>query len=490
MSSRFGVQTTGQTLGVLPMIGVGLIVVLLAAIAWLQPTLQATAAAGTGLKAKLLCSAVFVAGRDPQEVLAAEAGAGALSWVDAVIDEERRIVRTSLLWFAARAAHVPGVGCVRLVRENAEEVRAKYMPPPAAPDLDSRPWPTGDAIDPRRRPRFDEPALTRAIATAFEEDDPERPKHTRAVAVIWRGELIAERYAAPYDRHTPLIGWSMTKSLTNALIGLRVQDGVLNPQAPAPIPEWADDERANITLDQLLRMSSGLQFSEVYDDLSSDAVRMLFGAQGDAMGHFAAAKPLARAPDTRWSYSSGTTNILARIFLETFKSPRAAVRYARERLLDRIGMTRTVIEPDESGAFVGSSFGYAPARDWARFGLLFLRQGVWEDGRVLDRAWVDYSVTPTPTAPMGQYGAQWWLNAGEPDDTARRPWPMLPPDAFRASGFEGQSVMVIPSKDLVVVRLGYTVDRSAFAIAPFVRGIVDVLDRAATPRPVGATAGL
>lgn len=485
MSRPFNLQTTGQTLGIFAMLGIVTFVVLLAIVAWYQPMLRATAAAGTGLKSKLLCSAVFVAGRDPQEVLAAEAGAGALSWIDASIDHPAQQVTASLLWASARSVHVPGVGCIRQVRETAPTLKAKYAPAPAAPDRADAPWPTGDMIDPALRPAFDAAALTAAIDTAFAEDDPARPRRTRAVAVVWRGQLIAERYAPGFGPETPLIGWSMTKSITNALIGMRVEDGALALHAAAPIPEWANDERAAITLDQLLRMSSGLAFSEVYDDLTSDAVMMLFGEHGHAMGRYAASKPLAHAPDTVWSYSSGTTNILTRIFLESFETPREALIYARERLLDRIGMTRTVIEPDESGAFVGSSFGYGPARDWARFGLLFLQRGRWQGDTLLSADWVDYSTTPTPAAPMGQYGAQWWLNAGEPGDPGQRPWPELPPDAYRASGFEGQSVMVIPSRDLVVVRLGYTIDRSAFRIGPFVAGILAALD---TEPPAGKVA--
>jgi CubicO group peptidase (beta-lactamase class C family) len=358
----------------------------------------------------------------------------------------------------------------------------RQVPPgtlPTAPDRSGLPWPSGDRLDPASLPPVDRAALDAAVARAFTEPDPAEPVvHTRAVAVVWRGALVAERYAEGFDATTPLLGWSMTKSLTNALVGLRVSDGALDLRAPAPVPEWQapGDPRAAITPDQLLRMSSGLAFDEVYDDLSSDAVTMLFGDGGDDMGAFAARKPLAVPPDTRWSYSSGTTNLIQRMLRGTFPDHATYLRYPFERLFHRIGMTRSWIEPDASGTYVGSSFGYGTARDWARFGLLFLNDGVWDGERLLPEGWVRYSTTPTPAAPEGRYGAHWWLNAGEPGAPGKRPWPRLPPDAYRASGFEGQSVMIVPSRDLVVVRLGWTVEEGAFRIDDLVAELIAVLD--------------
>lgn len=474
------IATRGQRgLGKLGVLCLALGVILLIAAIWVGRSLHLQGSVGSANKAKLTCSAVFVSGREPADVMAAEMGAGALAQISASIHPERGRSTASLLWMRAEALHRPGLGCTRLVGIDAAELAAQIdvdqLPP--APDLDALPWPTGDENERGRGPAFDEDALAALLDGAFATDI-EAPAHTRAIGIVWRGELIAERYASGFDRHMPLTGWSMTKSLTSALIGLRVGDGVLSLHDPAPVPEWQgrDDPRRHITLDQLLRASSGLEFAEVYGSLNSDAVQMLFGPHGDDMGSFAASKPLIAAPDTLWNYSSGTTNLLQRILRDSFGSLEAYHAYVRERLLYPIGMTRTTIASDASGTLVGSSFGYATARDWLRFGLLYLNDGVWEGERLLPEDWVAYSVTPTPADPLARYGAQWWLNAGPSDRPDQRPWPRLPRDAYRASGFEGQYLTVVPSHDLVVVRLGYTPDRSRWAMDDFVADILELME--------------
>jgi CubicO group peptidase (beta-lactamase class C family) len=233
------------------------------------------------------------------------------------------------------------------------------------------------------------------------------------------------------------------------------------------VPEWRGpgDPRAAITLDQLLRMSSGLSFGETKDG-DSDMVTMLFD-RGDTAA-YAAAKPLEHPPDSHWQYSSGTANIVSRILRHSFEGDqRAYFRFPRHALFDRIGMGSAVIEPDASGSFVASSFMFATARDWARFGLLFLEGGVWQGERILPAGWVAYSTTPTPRAPQGRYGAHWWLNAGEPDDPSDRPWPDMPTDTFSTRGHEGQEVVVVPSRELVLVRLGQSRPESTYSSNDF-----------------------
>jgi CubicO group peptidase (beta-lactamase class C family) len=301
--------------------------------------------------------------------------------------------------------------------------------------------------------------LADAVAYAFEDPDPERPLLTRALLVVYRDQLIAVRYADGISADTPLAGWSMTKSVNAALIGILEGQGALDIHAPAPVPDWHDDERAQITVDQLLRMSSGLEFEEVYGPLS-DATAMLFERHSSA--HVAMAKPLAVAPDTVWSYSSGTSNLLAWIVRETVERDggwSAYASFARRVLFDPIGMTSAVMEPDASGTFVASSFMLATARDWARFGLLHLHDGVWQGRRILPEGWAGYVATATPGAPIGEYGAQWWTNDGAPGNASERRFPSAPTDAYQASGYQGQAVIVIPSRDVVIVRMGMTHDR-------------------------------
>jgi CubicO group peptidase (beta-lactamase class C family) len=201
-----------------------------------------------------------------------------------------------------------------------------------------------------------------------------------------------------------------------------------------------------------MRMSSGLEFSEDFGP-TDDLPRMLF-EYGDT-GAYAANKPLAAPPDTVWRYSSGTANIVARMLRELHRNELAAqVRFSRERLFDAAAMTSAFFEPDVTGTFIGSSFAFMTARDWARFGELHLNDGVWLGRRILPEGWVRYVTTPTPLAPLGEYGAHFWLNAGPPNDPAKRPWPKLPTDTYAAAGHSGQYVFVVPSMNLVVVRLG------------------------------------
>jgi CubicO group peptidase (beta-lactamase class C family) len=359
------------------------------------------------------------------------------------------------------------------------EIRNQPLDPPRVWSVaaDRLPWPNGDAVPDEPAPAYlDTAKLQAALDEAFSEPTSGGRRETRAVVVVHRGRIIAERYGEGFDAQTRLPGWSMTKSVTNALVGIRILQGKLELHAAAPVPEWSDpdDPRAAITLDQLLRMSSGLAFSEVYEDYNSDVVTMLF-KRGDA-GAYAAAKPLAHTPDTQWYYSSGTTNLVSRILRGTFEGDQAAYfAFPRRALFERIGMRSAVIEPDASGSFVGSSFMFATARDWARFGLLFLWDGVWEKERLLPEGWVRYSTTPTPLAPQGRYGAHWWLNAGDPENASDRPWPDLPPDAFAASGFEGQYVLVVPSRQLVLVRLGLSRPESAFSLNDFAAAVLSAI---------------
>jgi CubicO group peptidase (beta-lactamase class C family) len=293
------------------------------------------------------------------------------------------------------------------------------------------------------------------------------------VVIVQDGRLVAERYAPGFSRHTPLMGWSMNKSVTSALVGILVAQGKLRVEDPAGLAEWAgrNDPRGTITLDQLMRMSSGLEFDETYDSAFADATKMLF-TSGD-VGGYAAAKQLEAKPGSRWQYSSGTTNIVSLILRRAMGDDDIYHALPRRALFDRIGMRHAVMETDASGTFVGSSFGWASARDWARLGLLFLNDGMWEGGRILPEGWVDYCRRPTPGAPQGRYGAHWWCNAGTKEDSHDRPMPRLPADMYYASGFQHQYVNIIPSRRLVVVRLGLTNSDKAFNLEDFLAKVLE-----------------
>ncbi len=412
--------------------------------------------AGSGYAAKNLCSGYYLSGF-PLEVTQEEALVGAsdlLANISAKLGEEERSVTTRFFGlFERKAVYTPGAGCT-LVPPGEDAGTIALQPLPALERPSDQPWPDGTA-----------PALARArvqmiVEEGFAEDDPAGPRNTKAITVAHNGELIAEKYAPGVGPETPLIGWSMTKSVTALLVGLLVKDGALDVMEPAPVPQWQQepgDPRAAITLDQLLRMSSGLEFQETYS-AATDVTQML-SLESDAAG-FAASKPLAGPPDTIWSYSSGTTNIISGIVRrEVGGSLQETYAYSQNRLFRPLGIATATIEPDPDGTFIGSSYMYASARDWARLGQFVLQDGVWEGERLLPEGWVDYLTTPTKTSAANQYGAQFWLNrdpADPADPERQRLFPSLPADAYYMGGFQGQMVLVIPSHDLVITRFGFT----------------------------------
>ncbi len=270
---------------------------------------------------------------------------------------------------------------------------------------------------------------------------------TRALAVVHRGRLVVERYGPATDAGMPLPSWSVAKSITHAAVGLCVAEGRLDLAAPAPVPSWAGTPKAAITLQQLLEMRDGLDFNEEYVDVGvSHVADMLFGAGAADVAGYAAARPLAHPPGERWSYSSGTTNIVARIVGDAVGGGEAGLRaFLAERLFDPLGMSATTPHFDEAGTFVGSSFVDLTARDAARFGLLYLRDGVWDGRRILPPGWADHARTPTAVDPDSGfgYGAHWWRWPDEPGSLA-------------AHGYQGQYIVVVPGRDLVVVRFGIT----------------------------------
>lgn len=434
---------------------------------WVLPT-------ATGFVAKNACSAVFVASRDPAQILAEDLAP--YPYVSVSVDRDQQLVRATVLGLAARTAvYRPGLGCALTITVAPEHLRKQgFEPPRAAPSR--APWPLGDGDPATITPSgVDRVALDAAVAAGFAEPNPASLRRTRAVVVIHNGELVAERYADGFDRDTRHLGWSMSKSITGALVGVLVGRGQLDIQAPAPVPAWAGDPRRDITIDQLLRMSSGLEFEERYGALA-DATHMLF--ELDDAAAFALAKPRAHPPDSIFSYSSATTNILSWIVRQQFADDAAYHRFPHEALFGPIGMRSAVFETDAAGTFVGSSYVYATARDWARFGLLYLQDGVWNGTTILPPGWVEYSRTPTPTSENREYAAHFWANAGDPQDPSKRRFPHLPPDAYQASGFQGQAVLIVPSRNTVIVRLGMTHDRPAWDLDPFAAGILAALPAA------------
>lgn len=429
----------------------------------------------SGFGAKDICTCVFLNGRTAEDVIANELGNGLQSMGTFEVNAADSSVTGTMFGLARRkAVYRKGLGCTQVSEISEEELRAQrmnlYTPKPIRQDTLA--WPSGDVIKPVIDTGIYVTVLKDALDYAFTETDPNRPINTRAVVVVYDGEIVAERYAPGFDMHSRHMGWSMTKSITNAITGILTKDGRMKVHYPAPIPQWQDDDRKNITLHNLLQASSGLKWEENYGG-PSPATNMIFKRKD--MGLYAMESPLESEPNTVFEYSSGTTNIISRLIREAIGDEDYYRFYYRE-LFEKIGAYSMVIEPDAGGTYVGSSFSWATARDWARFGLLYLNDGVFNGERILPEGWVAYTTTPAMPAERGEYGAQWWLNAGTPDNPPGRLYPDVPQDAFQAEGYEGQFVFVVPSKKLVVVRLGLS-QTNELDMNQFVSKVIQALPR-------------
>lgn len=404
-------------------------------------------------KAKALCSETFLAGRDAGAVEAVEF-VGISPVIDRVrvrIDAEKKIVAASVMGLgAARAVYREGHGCT--IESGAP---APLAAPAAVAD---RPLPESLSTSPLILRRVDYAEIEEALDAAFAEASAGH----RAILAVVDGRLVAERYAEGFGPATPMLSWSMAKSVTATLVGAAALKGWIRIEEAAPVPEWkGDPARAAITWNDLLRMQSGLAFDETYDDPGSDVSESLFRAR--SAGSAAATKKRVAAPGEVWSYSSGTTNLVMRTLRDVLKAHGTDVAdFARREVFGPVGAASFVLEPDSSGAPIGSSYVYATARDWAKLGLLYLEGGVAAGRRVLPEGWTDYVRAPTAKSD-GEYGAHFWLNRD--GDGRARAVPGLGADMYYMAGHEGQYVFIIPSKNSVIVRLGLTRGRKPIEVA-------------------------
>jgi hypothetical protein len=398
----------------------------------------------TGFASHQLCSAVFVSGLDPDEFYrqAIAPSSGPVGFLlSHEIDYEHAKVTASFAGLATSEAVYRGpLGCLASLGAPAPAVAIEAA---AA---------TPEAIAPT------DPRLVAALDRVFAETDEAPHRWTKAVVVLHDGKIVAERYAPGYGVDTPIAGWSMTKSVTNALLGILVRQGKLSVTGPAPVAAWADpaDPRHAISIDNLLRMASGLDIGDsIHASVASafdPSTQMLF-IEPDMAG-FA-----ARAPRTgpAWRYADGNTLLLSRIIRDQMGGDAAAViGFARRELFDKLGMQHVTLEFDATGTPIGSSHMFAPARAWARLGQLFLDDGMAGGERILPAGWADYSATLTPGSETYGYGAGFWTNRGDSDGARIRAGFGLPPDAYMARGSFGQYVVIVPSARLVVARLGTT----------------------------------
>lgn len=416
----------------------------------------------SGYGAKNMASAIYLQHRNPKDVIKEDLADFPKSLGTYSFDDKDSSVTASVWGFAKRKAiYRKGLGATLINDFTEEEVRSQSFNLPAKPNInsDTVPWPFGDKIIDTVPYNINLERLDKAINNVFEEKKNGEPVYTRTVIVCYNGNIIAERYARGFDKNTVQLGWSMSKSLTAALVGVLVKNGTLNVFAPAPVPEWKGTKKEKISLLNLLQQTSGLDFSEIYTR-PSNVTTMLF-SKGD-MAAYTAKLPLKYEPGTYFNYSSGNTNIISRIIRHIVgEKDYAAFPYTN--LFYKINAYSFLLEPDASGTYIGSSYSYATARDFVRFGLLYYNNGVWNGEQVLPVNWVKESVVPPAGNGYKNYGYQFWLNGQSEKDINKEAFPDVPKDMFYMDGYGGQDVYIIPSKKLVVVRLGVSaIDENKF----------------------------
>lgn len=401
----------------------------------------ATLPVATGIGSKLLCSARYVSGFPaPSAFEDLVQYSPALQYLNVDYDDAAQTVTTSLFGLSTtKAQYLPGIGCAN---EFSEIHNRDELVPDELTRLASH-WPHGNRVE----------STDTALQALLEEilaQDNKLGLNTRALLLVHEGQIVAEAYGQGSGPNTPLLGWSMAKSLMSVMLGNLVLRGKLDPQQTPLFSQWANDARRDIHLQDLLHMGDGLEFSEQYNP-GDDATAMLFTEPSAA--DYVLEKPLRYPPGTHFNYSSGTANLLSQLYFDhTGGTLQSAYEDYIENIFIPMSFQDAVFETDASGVFVGSSYFYASARDWARLGQLMLNGGEINGRRIISNEWVTHSTTPNDTENNKAYGYQWWLNDGGP--TLR--WPVLPTDSFAAQGNRQQYLMVLPSMQAVIVRLGWT----------------------------------
>lgn len=449
-----------------------LLIVALALLLWLKP--PTLLRVGANYAAKIVCSNVFLARRDPDEVLRVDVQAPGISILKLMrvkVDRARGIVRAGFLGLIGDglAQYRLNKGCTVMPDGKLDELapaelnaRSRLGPPTPPAPFASAPWPEGAAVE------------TSISLDALIKDPALAGPGARAIVVVDHGRIVGEYYGPGFAPDTPLLGWSMTKTVMAGVIGLLIKDGKLSLDQAG---FWTgNDGREKIRLKDLLAMSSGLRWNEAYGTVS-DVTSMLY-LQPDMAG-FARSQPLAHPPGEEWLYSSGTALILSRIAQDALAPGQPVPQqdlatFIKARLFDPVGITTAIIEPGEHGTLVGSSYMYATARDWARYALFLLRDGVWQGEELLPPGYVTMMATPVE-ASRGQYGmGQTWLWGSEAVTPGVNPDAAfgIPPDTFWMSGHDGQSVCVIKSRQLLIVRLGLTPDADGYTAQRLVQAVL------------------
>ncbi len=393
-----------------------------------------------GYSAKNTGSSVFLANRDLQFTDSTDTNFSPVKLASNRINQSKKTAYASAFGLLTRkSVYREGLGSVLLI-DGVTLDKNPLIPKRAIPDT-IKPFPYGNGT-PKDSvfPEINYQKLHKTVDDMFTSI-----YKTRAFLVVYKNTIIAEKYDTNFNKSSLLPGWSMTKSITGTLFGILQCKGKLNVYDKTNFDEWKNDDRKEITIHNLLQMNSGLEWNEDYNSIS-DVTKMLFLAED--VTRLQVQKPLTGKPGESWNYSSGTTNVLSGILRTQFKTHQEYLNFWYSELIDKIGMNSMVIETDMKGNYVGSSYAWATARDWAKLGLLYLHNGNWNGAFLFDSDWVEYATTPTPTS-SGGYGTQIWLNTGNI-------YPDVPKNMYSFNGYQGQNVFILPDKEMVVVRLGLT----------------------------------
>lgn len=417
----------------------------------------------SGFAAKNMCSCMFIDNRSLEYTANNDNNFSPIHFAENKVDPHTKATTARVFSLKPRTAiYREGLGCV-LIPEHLEAKSLLTAQKPVRAEIHGElPYPYGSS--PQKDTVFTNLNYQQIQQTVDEAFKNNHTQKTRSVLVIYKDQIIAERYADSLDRQSKLLGWSMTKSVLATLYGILTYERDFQIKQPAKVKSWKNDQRAKITYGDLFHMNSGLEWEEDYSEIS-DVTKMLF--QVDDMSKIQEEKEAKHPPNTHFNYSSGTTNLLSGLLRNEFESYNDYLNFPYKKLIDRIGMHSMILETDAAGNFVGSSYGWATTRDWGKFGLLYLHKGNWNGDQIFDKQWVDFVTTPAANS-NNQYGGHFWLNTSQI-------LPGAPMDTYYADGFQGQRVYIVPSKDLVVVRMGLA-STEYFDFNAFLSGITEAID--------------
>ena len=405
-----------------------------------------------GYSAKNTASSVFLGERSLSFTDTTDNNFSPVNLATNAIDKEKKTANSSVFGLLNRKSIIrEGLGSVLTLDKKDE--KSNYKTPKRRKTVnDTIPYPYGNGSHKDSVfESIDYKKLNETVNSIF------GVRKTRAVLVLYKGQIIAEKYSEGFTKNSRILGWSMTKSIMSTVFGILEHQQKINIQDKAPVESWQNDARKEITIHNLLQMNSGLEWDENYDEIS-DATKMLFLERD--MTKVQEEKPLIGKPNETWNYSSGTSNLLSGILRDQFNNHQSYLDFWYTNLIDKIGMNSMILESDLAGNYVASSYAWATTRDWGKFGLLYLHNGAWNGEELFTKEWVDYVTTPTPTS-NGSYGAQFWLNTEKQLKDVSQ-------NMYFADGYQGQRVYILPDEDLVIVRFGL----SWFEENEFLKGII------------------